>query len=382
MGIFLLRRAGRYRAAGGGPVLNGPDDTFDYGSAIDTAGARYTGAYPWTLQNNSGGSTAVAAGALAITAPAVGSWSPMLATQAMDAGDGRWRTQMTTAGGGANFKGSGLVLRESGTGKQLCWIFGTDAGAIRAQVRRMPGGYSSWTGNYYGLVVADFAGYVEIVREGGTLRFIHSEDGINWFHGTEVAQTADFTTAPDQVGVCTGSQSGFGVQDVGTFQAFRKDDQSLPYGAPLLNWNAEAGTLGFVNVSGPNFGTRGGTGRSGSNSFMINGTGAFSKYLPWRPIGFNSLIDAGTLTVTIAAWGYTWTGSTSSFYLEIECRDGSGTVLGTSSPTGTWGPSGTMTQKSTNMTVPSGTREIRINWKGTCNAAQDCWPDEFTMTLS
>jgi hypothetical protein len=213
---------------GGGSGSNGPDDYFDEsGPSIDTAGTRYGGAYPWTLQNNTGGSTSVSGSALSITAPAVASFSPMLATEAMDAGDGAWRTQVAMSGSSANYRGLGLALRESGTNKQLCFGLGTDSGAIRAQVRRMTD-YTTWTSNYGGTGVSDYNGYLEIIRDGTTLFFLTSEDESNWTELVRVAQTADFTTAPNQVGLWVASQSGFGVQDTGLCLYFVKHVRTVP----------------------------------------------------------------------------------------------------------------------------------------------------------
>jgi hypothetical protein len=202
------------------------EDNFDSGSSIDTTGARYTGANPWTLLNDSGATATVGSDQLTMVCPYSGAMSPFLAVQTLSAGDGAWRTQMSSANVGANYRGMGLVLRESATGKMLSFGFASD-GPIKAQVRRMPNPnnttFTTWTANYGNTSVADFNGYLEVERTTTSWAFRYSEDGSSWTTLTSgIAETTDFTTGPHQIGLWVAGSQTIGSGTTTIFERFWK----------------------------------------------------------------------------------------------------------------------------------------------------------------
>jgi hypothetical protein len=203
----MMLAASESSTPGGGSGTAPYEDNFDTGSTIDTAGTRYTGANPWTLYNDAGATVSVAAGQLSMTCPFRGLMSPVLAVQTLGAGDGAWRCDFSIGQPGANYRGSGIVLRESATGKMLLHGFGSD-GPIMARVRRVPNPnnttFTNWTANYGGTSVTDLAGWCEVERVGAAWTFRYSEDGSSWttlVGASGIVQTVDFTVAPDQIGL-------------------------------------------------------------------------------------------------------------------------------------------------------------------------------------
>lgn len=97
------------------------DDEFEVGSSIDTTGARFSGANPWTIVNNPGSSTnVVEAGGLGLKYKST-SLSVMLVTQPVPA-SGAWAfvgklTGYTLSNGYAGAYRSGLVVYNSANGK-------------------------------------------------------------------------------------------------------------------------------------------------------------------------------------------------------------------------------------------------------------------------
>lgn len=381
-GALILRRPLLHRIAAGGGTGNGPDDEFAWGSSVDTAGLRYFGAYPWTLRDPAAGSTtSVSGGLLNMNAKATGGMTPFLVTEAMDAGDGIWKCQTTMSLSATNFRGLGLALRENSSAKQLLFGYATDAGAIRSQIRRMTSA-TAWIANYDGTAVTDYDGYLEIIRDGSTLYFLRSEDDSNWIEAARIAQTVDFTTAPDQVGLWVAPSNGASPTDTGTFYFFRKITRSVPYNVPIVNPGAELSIASpWTNVTGT-LGTRAGVQRSGGAAFKINGNpGAFEVYQEWSATHFATLFDAGGRTATFAGWGNPWTGASTTYRLRLNAYDSGGSSLG-SATTSYWTPTGTYSQKSAVLSVPTSTRKLRMTIEGTTTASDDGWWDDLTLVIT
>lgn len=207
-------------SVGGGSGTAPYEDNFDSGSSIDTSGARYVGANPWTLLNATGATNSVAGGVLTLTGPHVSLMSPVLAVQPLSAGNGAWRTQQTADPVNDNYRGVGIVLRESSTGKQLCFGFGSD-GVKRAEVRRMTS-FTNWTANYGSTSVGTLASYFEVERSGTTWSYRYSSDGSSWTTLTSAAESADFTSAPDQIGLWSNGSETVGGTTAAVFERFWK----------------------------------------------------------------------------------------------------------------------------------------------------------------
>lgn len=212
----LLTGAGGGGGGGGGTAY---DDDFATGSSIDTTGARFAGANPWTKLNAGASTYAVTGGQLVLTPEEDGNFmNPRLAVQTPPAGDWAFRTYCTSASA-ANYAGLGLVLRESGSGKLLCFGLGDDGGLLY-QVRRLTS-YTGWFANY-GSTAAANPSYLEVARTGSNLIFRYSTDDVTYTTYITVAQTTDFTTAPDQIGLWAQAKTVGGTTQVATFDRFWK----------------------------------------------------------------------------------------------------------------------------------------------------------------
>jgi hypothetical protein len=380
MRVMLAQAA----TTGCGFVLPHPaDDEFDCGSTLDTTGGRFSGAYPWTIQNQRGGTATQAGGVLSMTVTASASpMDPLLAMQAMDAGDGAWRALVDMSIAFAtNWMGVGLALREAATGKLVCCGYAYE-GTLRATVRGLTS-YTTWIATTNGANVADLAGYVEIVRDAGTMYYYVSEDETNWTEVLRVAQTTQFTTAADQVGLWV-NYAGGGPARIGLYESFEKVIRTLPYTVPIVNPGAQTTPIvaPWTNVSNTIL-SRAAVGRGGTRAFAVNTVATFEAYQE-QPVGtFASLIDvgAGAVTATLEGWGAPWTGSTSTFRLRLNAYDSGGVSLASAS-TAYWTPSAVYTQQSAPLALPVGTRTLRITYEGTNNASQDCWMDDLTLILS
>lgn len=359
---------------------NGYDDTFDFGSSLDTTGVRYSGATPWSkLNTQTTGSDTVSGGYLTMNTPVSGAMNPMFYYQTGDspASDGSWKTYINPAINANNYAAQGILLRESSTGKCLFFCYGYDNGA-KLQVRKMPTGFGSWSANYIATAVSDWVGWLEVVRDGTNLLFLTSEDNSTWIEVLRVAVTTDFTVGPDQIGPASASANG--VAFAAPFAEWRKNHRALAYSFPIPSPGAENGVLGWTNVTNV-IGSRTGVAHTGSLGFDIVNSGAFEVYMKLNPIGWtNTQLDSG-FTVTLKGWGFTWTGATSSQRIRLDCLDGLGASLGQVF-TSNWGPAASPTQKTCQMTVPAGTRSFKITFEGTCTAASDCWLDDLELIFS
>lgn len=201
--VMLAASGGGGGGGGGGSSLW--DDFFSTGSALDTAGTRFTSAKPWTKQNFGTSTESVSGGQLSITTQGSGNLQdPRIATESLSGAGSTWRFRcgLASLSTNANYNGLGMVLRESSSGKILCYGHVRDSGVEELQIRRQPGGYSSWTANYSGTSNSPpfYTAELEIENDGTNLIFRRLESGV-WFTRTTVLLTADFTTAPDQIGV-------------------------------------------------------------------------------------------------------------------------------------------------------------------------------------
>lgn len=387
LGIGLAVPKGRGSSpgtAGGGPSGNGPDDEFDVGSTLDTAGTRYAGAYPWSPLNQRTGTFGVAGGQLTLSpAATVTNANPLYAMQALDSGDGAWRTKvamsLTVPGPDMDFAGLGLALRESSTSKILC--FGNAHHTTRVAELRRFNAPDNWTATIatFTLPDNDLDGYLEIVRSGSTLKFLVSDDLILWDQVTSLVQTTEFTTAPNEIGLWVSPNFSNELRS-GTFDFFRKVTRAVvPLQVPLVNPGAESGVTGWTNVTNV-LKTRAGTQRSGSNSFSITTTGLFEFYQEWDASAYATQIDAGLVTATLAGWGMPWSGGATTMNLRVNAYTAGGVSLGSAS-TGTWTPSVTYSRKYATLLLPATTRKVRVTFEGN-GGSDDGWLDDVTLMIT
>lgn len=232
-GIYrgLLQQAAGGGGGGCGVVLaNVADDNFDCGASVDTAGTRFSGATPWTVFNHrvipvvtsytqSGGILSADPGS------ATANMDPHGYTQPLPVGDFTYVAKMKPLTMTGSFGGMGLLLRESATGKILAGTLIPIPGPIYGgEVRRMTS-TTNWTASYNGVFGGGAAGtdhWVQVKRVGSTLTFRASTDGVSFTDiAAGTAQTADFTTAPDQIGIFV-NQTGSGTALLGEFDSFAR----------------------------------------------------------------------------------------------------------------------------------------------------------------
>lgn len=181
------------------------DDGFSTGSNIDTAGTRFAGAKPWTKQNWGTSSDSVSGGQLTITTQGSATLQdPRIITQSLSGAGSTWkfRVGFASLSTNANYNGLGIVARESSSGKLLCYGHVRDSNVEELQVRRLTTSYTGWASNY-NLVANSNPFYVaelEIENDGTNLIFRRLESGV-WFSRKTSLLTADFTTAPDEIGI-------------------------------------------------------------------------------------------------------------------------------------------------------------------------------------
>jgi hypothetical protein len=204
---------------GGGSGATIWDDNFDTGTSIDTTGSRFASAQPWTLLQPGTSSYAVSGGNLILT-PQVGSGTYRAATMPIASGDWTFETKVVSTVSTGGFAGAYLVLHEEATGKMLHHGIGNDGG-FKYQVRRWLN-LATWWANYGGTsATLGVPVWLDASRSGSTLTFRYSTNGTAWTTLATVAQTDDFTTAPDRVGIAVMQRVAFGGGDeVGTFAHF------------------------------------------------------------------------------------------------------------------------------------------------------------------
>ncbi len=96
----------------------GPNDEFEYGTSIDTTGARYSGATAWTWGNQSTSTAAVADGSMQLLPPVNDSNIHSLEQPLPGSGNWTYQTKITQVNFG-NYNAVGMVLRQSSTGRML-----------------------------------------------------------------------------------------------------------------------------------------------------------------------------------------------------------------------------------------------------------------------
>lgn len=150
----------------------------------------------------------------------------------------------------------------------------------------------------------------------------------------------------------------------------------------IVNPGAEAAVAEWTNTLTPTISRRSGFGHSGSWAFAVAGTGAFESYRD-RPVPAALLtdVDAGTITATLGAWGYAWSGSTSVYRLKLSALDASNNVLD-DDVTADFVPGASHVLQAVSVPLPVGTRNLRITALGTAAVTNDCWFDDLSITYT
>jgi plastocyanin len=183
---------------------NAADDEFEYGSSIDTTGARFTGATAWASANLGSVSNSVTRGSLALTLPTEATGQFRGYEQTVSGGSWRYECKLSHALSlGANTALQGFGIRENGTGKMLQFYRVYTGGLMQFSVSSWTS-FSAFSATLAGGNISDlfsFAGwlYVAIDYDGTDYRFETSENGVVWLRHASAAKATYFTTAADRV---------------------------------------------------------------------------------------------------------------------------------------------------------------------------------------
>jgi hypothetical protein len=186
------------------------NDEFEYGTTLDTTGARFSGANAWSWQQQNTASAVVTSGSLIVTGQVTSSAVNNVITQALPSGA---CTFVVKAGGVIPFSGNAFVpifLLESSTGKAFGIGIYNNAGVadIVSVAGTLTGG---WTSNpianasapscwNYAIVLPPPQWYWRVVIGSTTFALSYSSDGLLWHtYGTFTTATY-FTTAPNEIG--------------------------------------------------------------------------------------------------------------------------------------------------------------------------------------
>lgn len=187
------------------------DDEFELGSALDTTGARATGANAWTWQQQNTATVAIGKGNIVMTAQLTASNVPNAIEQSLPS---PLTSSWVIKGGGyvpqsQNFNGV-FHLRESATGKIFAFGLFNNSGTpnVITAVGTMAAGYSSVVDSVSSLPgigqsnVMAWQTYWKIDLTTTTMNFSISGDGLVWRPVGSVKNFSTyFTTAPDKVGM-------------------------------------------------------------------------------------------------------------------------------------------------------------------------------------
>lgn len=192
------------------------DDEFACGSSPDLTGARFTGAKAWAnyhISDSPGVALTQTSSKMSFNGSYLGGWSPRALLQTgLPAGDWTFRTKFYPTVFTPSFPLIGMILRESATDKALA---GGQSGAWMETRRISPWGTSAganYSGGNNSANVLNAPTYVEVAKTGTNVQFRLSYDVTDgedlttplttgWNSGSS-AISADFTTAPDQIGIC------------------------------------------------------------------------------------------------------------------------------------------------------------------------------------
>lgn len=211
-------------------TANAADDEFEFGTSIDTTGARRTGSIAWTVFNSAAGTftTSVQHGALLINGSSTGLNSNIVYGQTITANTAPWQFTMRMQ---TNYNNaySGIVCFNAATGRGM--YFGLNQSGNKY--------YNVSQTNFSGAGASDLADqsvnitsvvinmgspiYMRISYNGsGTLSFATSTDGLIW--NTYNTQSLSFfsSTPPDSIGLMYGGAANAAFNAQVAFDWFRR----------------------------------------------------------------------------------------------------------------------------------------------------------------
>lgn len=213
------------------------DDEFEYGSSIDTTGARRSGANAWSWVNQNSATAAVGRGNVLLSAPQNGGQFSY-AAQAPPSGTWKFRAKISVPAYLTNAPYAGLLLYNSANGHNVffgtiynTFITGGAPGLIVAVSTSWPSGGGATTHappstSYISSATArDLSrySYLEIEYDGTTLYYRVSPSGVDGSFSQVYSGTAssDLGAAPTNIGLAAGSY-GAGVPAILACDWFRR----------------------------------------------------------------------------------------------------------------------------------------------------------------
>jgi hypothetical protein len=193
------------------------DDEFEFGSAIDTSGSRFTGANSWTAFNATGYSTVVAQGSLVLTSPTSG--SSLVGGYSQPISGSTWsytaKVSMRSLATGTTVSGGLFIATASGTSGKIINFFMTSAAADGIAVQHLTNATTLSTNALLTGTLPVMGGawipfYMQISYDGTNLHYGFSSTGIA---GSFVPVFSELPATfmggvPTVVGVAQGSQTG------------------------------------------------------------------------------------------------------------------------------------------------------------------------------
>ena len=141
---------------------------------------------------------------------------------------------------------------------------------------------------------------------------------------------------------------------------------SYPYALTLVNPGAETGDMTGWTAQVAGF--RAVTARVHTGTYSFEGGVNSANPISYQDVALPSEVltdvDADLLRVEAGAWQNDWSGDGDYCWFEVECRDGSGTVLATEASSPVGNANETYVHRTLNLRVPAGTRTVRYYIKG------------------
>lgn len=190
-------------------VLNPADDFFDVGTSIDTAGTRFSGATPWTWQNQGGAAAPIADGNAIVIVPGSASDDFRIIKQPVPASPTPWkyRTKISAVNAQAGgFTNLGLVAINGNTNGFMFFGIAYNGNygmeiSYWDNVTTFGGFIANLFNNLYfssAPAIASFPFYLEIESDGTNIIFRYSVSGadntfVDMFSETIAAHLVDLT---------------------------------------------------------------------------------------------------------------------------------------------------------------------------------------------
>jgi hypothetical protein len=225
-------------------IANVADDEFEYGTSLDTTGARFSGAIPWTIYGNTNITQYISNGSIRILSN-VGAGATRAATvfgQPLPSGNTWEYTSKFSMQANTNYNLCGICCYESSTGKCVEWGWLFNPGFT---IYMFAGSLTNLTtfnldlDYYIHLSDAQYQlidqqtnqtpfRYWKLARNGGYLILSVSTDGIVFYpYITDLAISSQFTSAPDTIGLFIDATNGANATTM-VVDWFRRTDSYVP----------------------------------------------------------------------------------------------------------------------------------------------------------